>query len=175
MTTTSDAPPSGCVEIDLDAIERIAKAALKWSTGVWFVFDNPKAPHVPIEIRQGMPEGGPAAQMRTWQRLPCDECGGNHVNGADRWHIAEMTKATWRYYGCGRHAAADAEQSVRDEAAHIAAMDPTTTLALVARVRRLEAALREACDLAMVLGSADRDDDPESEFARIAGLRKLAP
>lgn len=128
--------------LDLDRLETIAKAATQWGNRRWFVFDNPRSSG-PVEIRRGTPEGGPDASMRTWQELPCDECGGDHVNGADRWYVAEMTKATTRNYGCGRKGIRSADQSIRDEAAHIATFSPSTALALIAEIRRLRIALGE--------------------------------
>lgn len=126
---------------DRKRLRELAEAALRWSTGHWFVFDNQaKAPHVPVEIRQSAGPGveGGAPMMRQWQELPCDECGGDHVNGAERWHIAEMTKVTHRYHGCGRKAARDAYQSVRDEAAHIASANPAAVLALLDQIEAVE-------------------------------------
>jgi hypothetical protein len=163
------------MSVDLDKIEAAALAAKRWGTGRWFVFHNPKAPHVPVEIRQGSPEGGPAEMCRTWQETPCDECGSStHVNGADRWYVAEMTKVTSRSYGCGRKGLYDANQSILDEANHIALCSPSTVLELVAEVRRLREALGEQSPLRDVVTDAARRFDERPLYrASIAAWREL--
>ncbi len=79
-----------------------------------------------------------------------------------RWHAGEWTTedsqkrdAKWRL--------AKQSQAFHD-AEHIAANSPDVTLALVARIRALEAGLREACRIA---------DEAESVFGAMATERRM--
>jgi hypothetical protein len=84
------------------------------------------------------------------------------------WRVADWTGdhrvGVEAFHGAGRRPICVTDELA--DAAHIAAANPATVLALVARIREFEAGLRAACDV------ADGLEDPS--FVGWTALRQLA-
>lgn len=129
--------------IDDDEIKKLRALCEAATKGPWTDFDRRRDVFPGddwIEIRQR----DALVIMDEFQESPCDECGRQHVNGCDRFHVATIKLPRERNYGCGKKARAAAHRACMADARFIAAARTALPAALdeIERLRAELAAVR---------------------------------
>ena len=105
-------------------------------------------------------------KVEAWRQLPRVLVVNNQIAGEISALSGESVVS-----GCGCCGSPDASA---EDATHIAAASPTTTLALIARIRELEAALVEAGNALRVEDDLDGRPEEERAWPSNMGARMLA-